>query len=187
MCNAEDNYNDDKVQKLVEVYVKYEKDLRTYAKSFLADTHKAEDIVQTVFMDLLRRIDKVTFGQAVQMKSLLMMLVRWRIQNEFCYEQKHMLDVYMNGDCKTVIEDPCYEMMEFVEVIQAIEWVEHKNKTYAEALIYTVLGYDSSELENMLGVSAATIRKRASRGRKLLKKRLIEIGYLDGREDYKLF
>ena len=159
---------------LGEVCRRYRQQMFQYAMRLLHDENDAEDVVQEVFFAIAKSGTRSLAGaeKAGQLWPYLSAAVRNRSYNllkkrgaELPLEQAvtEALDSLVTGDSTEQAAN--YRLL--VETIRALP------PAYADALYYAlVLEMSSAEIARLLGIQPAAARKRLSRGRQLLRKRL---------------
>ncbi len=161
---------------LADVYLQYRQKMFRYAMRLLQNEGDAEDVVQEVFYAVAktgarRLVDADREGRlwlylsaAVRNRSLTLLKKRGMEP----VEEQAVIDCLdsLNAGDSTI------ETSEYRALVEAIR---NMPPEYADALYYSlVLDMPSAEIALLLGLKSATVRKRVSRGREILRKQLRE-------------
>ena len=136
--------------------------LLRFAYSYMKNMYDAEDVVQEVFIQLLKNMDKVESEE--HKKHWLIYVARNICRNKLksSWLKKHVE--------MTVV--PYYDEYKEDNVINKVLGLPLK---YREVIyLYYYQNYNTVEIAHMIDKKEATIRSLLSRGRKILKKELKE-------------
>ncbi len=161
---------------LADIYNRYRQPMFQYAMTLLRDESDAEDVVQEIFLAVVKNgVQKL---RQVDREGHLWIYLAGAVRNRCCTRlakrgcetpldrtAEEYLEKQFSGNATE--EESAYRFL--VEVIRSMK------PEYADALYYFLVREMSApEIASLLGLNPATVRKRISRGRKLLKQQLGE-------------
>ncbi len=163
--------NDRKAQ--MQLYNSYCDGMYIVAQRFVKDSMEAEDIVQesfiSAFMKLHQFSGEVTFGAWLKRIVINKCIdsLKSRKQQLTELDEVH-LKVVENDDDEWLVEDA----ITLDEVKEIINQLPDKYKYVL--MLYLMEGYDHQEISQILKITEVASRTQLSRGRKMLKERLIQ-------------
>ncbi|URZ04466.1 ECF RNA polymerase sigma factor SigW (plasmid) [Clostridium felsineum] len=132
------------------------------AYSYMKNIYDAEDVVQEVFVQLLKNID--IFESDSYKRNWLICVAR-----NIC---KNKLKSAWFKKCIELEEVPCYDRYKDGNVLDSVMNLPLK---YREIIyLYYYEEYTTVEISDLINKKESTVRSLLSRGRKLLKKKLKE-------------
>lgn len=153
------------------IYEKYKYLMFSIAMDILKDQYSAEDAVQEAFMKILRHCEKIDDIESDRTKRMIITITK-----------NCAIDIYRKRsrqwNSETDIENIIH--LEYTDSYFAVEDEKYKcinelPDIYKEVLILKYSsGFSNMEISEILELSEVNIRKRISRGRKLLKKNMEE-------------
>ena len=159
---------------LEEVCRRYRQQMFQYAMRLLHDENDAEDVVQEVFFAIAKSGTRSLAGaeKAGQLWPYLSAAVRNRSYNLLKKRGAELpLDLAEAETPDSLVAGDSTEQAAGYRLL--VETIRAMPPEYADALYYAlVLEMSSAEIARLLGIQPAAARKRVSRGRQLLRKRL---------------
>ena len=161
------------------IYIKNRTLLFNIAFKILQDTASAEDAVQDAFLSLARNMNKISNRSCIEIRNYLIIIVRnaaFTIYNkrkkEFCCEK--IINEKIDTDCFKVNDESNIVREDLFKLIKNLD------AKYADVLILKYF-YDmkDKEIAGALGITIENVKVRLHRGRKALKKKLIEENFYD--------
>ncbi|MBO5165376.1 MAG: RNA polymerase sigma factor [Lachnospiraceae bacterium] len=150
------------------LYYEYRQGMYGLAYSILADSHAAEDAVHTVFLRLIKHIEKVEKLEKEKQKSYLLTAVK-HAALDIKRKQKRYAEIRMEEVPENLLTDSEMEFWE-KELVMSILKLPI---IYREVLQYKyAVGVDNKQIADMLGITESTVRKRLERAKKMLKEQL---------------
>lgn len=148
-----------------ELYYEYRQGMYGLAYSILVDSHAAEDAVHTVFLRLIKHIEKVEKLDKEKQKSYLLTAVK-HAALDIKRKQKRHAEISMEEVPENLLADSGMEFWEKELVISILKLPV----IYREILQYKyAVGIENKQIADMLGISESTVRKRLERAKKMLK------------------
>lgn len=148
-----------------ELYYEYRQGMYGLAYSILVDSHAAEDAVHTVFLRLIKHIEKVEKLDKEKQKSYLLTAVK-HAALDIKRKQKRHAEISMEEVPENLLADSGMEFWEKELIISILKLPV----IYREILQYKyAVGIENKQIANMLGISESTVRKRLERAKKMLK------------------
>lgn len=149
--------------------------LSSFAAKYLEDKEVSEDVVQDVLYDFWAHRQR--FENIISLKSYLYQTVRNRclnvlkhkkVEERYFSEQslKNESDFFLNQ----ILEEEVYILLK--EAIEALP--EQTRRIYELSL----LGHDTQEIADRLGMTIDAVKARKRRGKQLLQERLKNLMYL---------
>lgn len=144
------------------------------AQRFVRDTMEAEDIVQESFISAFLKLHQfkgeVTFGAWLKRIVINKCIdnLKSRKQQLTELDEVHLKVVETDKDDEWLVEDA----ITLDEVKETINQLPDKYKYVL--MLYLMEGYDHQEISQILKISEVASRTQLSRGRKMLKDRLIQ-------------
>ena len=164
--------NDRKAQ--MQLYNSYCDGMYIVAQRFVKDSMEAEDIVQESFIKAFMKLHQfkgeVTFGAWLKriVVNKCIDTLKSRKQQLTELEEVHLKVVDTPQEDEWLVEDA----ITLDEVKKAIE--ELPDKYRYVLMLYLMEGYDHQEISQILSISQVASRTQLSRGRAMLKDRLIQ-------------
>ena len=148
-----------------ELYYEYRQGMYGLVYSILVDSHAAEDAVHTVFLRLIKHIEKVEKLDKGKQKSYLLTAVK-HAALDIKRKQKRHAEISMEEVPENLLADSGMEFWEKELVISILKLPV----IYREILQYKyAVGIENKQIADMLGISESTVRKRLERAKKMLK------------------
>lgn len=155
------------------IYTKYKDMMLKIAENILHDPALAEDAVQEAFLKLMRNLHQFNGKGAKHQKNYLIVLTRHTAIDLLRKKNREKLELiedsnsldYMNGRGGNVMEDKQDFLKE--KLYDAVIRLPDRYRD-----VFTLkyqCGYSDRDIAGILDISAAAVRKRISRGKKLLK------------------
>lgn len=156
------------------IYEKYRQTMYKYALSILNDEGNAEDIVQEVFLFIIRSgVGKIRdIDNEGNMWAYLSAAVR---NQSFSFLKKQnnvqAIDPETNEYIGSLQTDDGQEQNSGYEYL--VETIRSMNPTYADALYYALVQeMPTDKIAKLLNIKPAAARKRISRGKEILQEKL---------------
>lgn len=150
------------------LYYEYRQGMYGLAYGILVDSHAAEDAVHTVFLRLIKHIEKVEKLEKEKQKSYLFTAVK-HAALDIKRKQKRYAEISMEEVPENLLSDSEMEFWE-KELVVAILKLPI---IYREVLQYKyAVGVENKQIADILGISESTVRKRLERAKKMLKEQL---------------
>lgn len=168
--------NDERNRLVGDLYIKYERELINFAKGLLKDTYKAEDIVHLTFVTVLENISRLDLSNDKSVRGLLYTIVK-----HFCFNNKrdNKKYVFMEAEFMSFersVPDSGYDQVAYNELLDVMNDLRLE---YKEILYYKgVCGLRSVDIAQYLNISPALARKRLSRARKAMIKKLSQLNMI---------
>jgi RNA polymerase sigma-70 factor (ECF subfamily) len=160
-------------RKIEKLYEKYNRLMYAVAYNIMRHVHDAEDVVLESWEKIIRHLDKINEIDSQDTKNFIVIIV-----------ERTAIDLYRkNKKRKNVLlhlsefeESPFFAVKEnMFESIELYEVMRNMPKTYSDVLIlYYINCLSTKEIADLLKIKVGTVEKRLSRGRKLLRKELME-------------
>lgn len=158
---------DDRI-KFEELYHYYLKLALYRAKEFLPSEELAEDAVHIAFLKIAQNMHKIDKVVSPQTKSLVMRVVERSAINLYKAENRHQ-------SRKTVLEEAEEIEAASVQDNHLADLILELPEQYRSVILLKYAGnYKSREIAELLGYSVSKVDQLASRGKKLLEKKLAE-------------
>lgn len=164
-------------QEFEELYEDYKDLLFAVSYRVLRDTQLAEDAVQQTFLRIMRPMNKMSDVDPCKIKGFLVSVAR-NVAKDMYTERK--LQLGGGADIMAIevadrfdLEDTVSTKMDFDSVMEAINGLPDIYKTVL--ILKFVNGLDDNEIADALQISAAAVRKRLQRARKMLKESCVYI------------
>lgn len=151
-----------------ELYYEYRQGMYGLAYSILVDSHASEDAVHTVFLRLIKHIEKVEKLDKEKQKSYLLTAVK-HAALDIKRKQKRHAEISMEEVPENLLADSGMEFWEKELVMSILKLPV----IYREVLQYKyAVGIENKQIADALGISESTVRKRLERAKKMLKEQL---------------
>lgn len=168
--------------KFTAIFRKYERAVYCEAKNIVGDHQLAEDVQQEVFLYVAKNFKRLPIDNCHTLHRYIVLCARSRAINALekqRREKAHCPDSldYMGEETEdfTQSADNVDEaLIEFDQVKNLIRLVSELKEPYRIPLELTVRGLNANEIAEMLGITAAAVRKRIERGRKMVLERVRE-------------
>ena len=159
--------DDDKV-KFEQLYSHYLKLALHRAGEFLPDEQLAEDAVSIAFLKIAQNMHKVDEAVSPRTKALIMRVVERSAVNLYKSENRHR-------SRRTVLEEAAEIEIESVQDSYLADLILELPEQYRSVILLKYAEeYKSKEIAELLGYSVSKVDQLASRGKKLLEKKLAE-------------
>lgn len=156
------------------IYEEYRQKMHKYAMQFLKDEGNAEDIVQEVFLFIVKTgVGKI---RNIEQEGNLWAYLSAAVRNQsytFLRNQDgiQIIDSNLSEFIGSVHTDE--DNNKGVDYNYLVETIRGLNPTYADVLYYTfVQEMPSDKIAKLLNINPATVRKRISRGKEILREKL---------------
>ena len=158
---------DDRI-KFEELYHYYLKLALYRAKEFLPNEELAEDAVHIAFLKIAQNMHKIDDAVSPRTKALIMRVVERSAINLYKAENRHQ-------SRKTVLEEAEEIEAASVQENHLADLILELPEQYRSVILLKYAGnYKSREIAELLGYSVSKVDQLASRGKKLLEKKLAE-------------
>lgn len=169
-------------EKFIEIYHKYKHKMFRKANSMLKNSCLAEEAVQESFFRIAKNIKKVSFPICGRTTSFIVIVVKnvcrdihkkENVKNTVHYDEDKENEAQDNSfpDIETIISE-----IGFKQVVNAVSAIDD---IYGDVLKLRFLyGYNSKEISEILNISQSAVSMRILRGKRLLKEKLEENGYV---------
>lgn len=150
------------------LYREHRQSMYGLAYGILVDTHAAEDAVHTVFLRLIKHLEKIERLEQEKQRSYLLTAVR-RAALDIKRKQRRHAEIGLDEVPERLLINQETEVRDR-EIVNAII---HLPVIYREVLQYRyAIGLENKEISEVLRIPEATVRKRVERAKKILKERL---------------
>lgn len=154
-------------QLFINLYAEYETALFKYAYGLLNDYHKAEDVLQDIFLKVARNIKALRDKDEKEVRNYLYISVKHKVIDIIKKERKlqdatvDFLNNMRDERTSKEIDDLATKDM----VIKALNQMPYK---YKDVLyLYLVVGFEEKEIADSLDIKINTLRQQIHRGRKI--------------------
>lgn len=159
---------DDDKEKFEQLYQNYLKLALYRAREFLLNEQLAEDAVSIAFLKIAQNIHKIDEVISPQTKALIMRVVERSAINLYKTENRHQ-------SRKTILEEAEEIEAEPVQDHYLADLILELPEQYRSVLLLKYAeNYKSKEIAELLGYTVSKVDQLASRGKKLLEKKLAE-------------
>lgn len=174
MTDEKKRKNDAAQEKFMEIYEKYCRLMKYVALKKVIDESLAEDVVQNAFIKIFRFIDKFPETDSPKTRAFVVLIVENCCKDILKTEkrQKNKLLKIFDKSENVKIESVGEYTVESKFLASQMDKIPQKNRTVLMLKAY----YDltDKEIAEMMGISAAAVRKRLERARKQAKEILLE-------------
>lgn len=161
---------------------KFERLFRTYYKSMLKEARtftdsyaEAEEIVQEVFFKVMEILDKFPETPCKREQSLLLIMTRNKAIDVVRKKGKKRETVPEGRLYAAAFSDPEEEYIRKEETEQILSLLDGLPENYRSILLLHIAdGWKVKDIAEILEISVHTVEVRLNRGKKLLKKRIME-------------
>ncbi len=159
---------DDDKEKFEQLYQNYLKLALYRAREFLPNEQLAEDAVSIAFLKIAQNIHKIDEVISPQTKALIMRVVERSAINLYKTENRHQ-------SRKTILEEAEEIEAEPVQDHYLADLILELPEQYRSVILLKYAeNYKSKEIAELLGYTVSKVDQLASRGKKLLEKKLAE-------------
>ena len=159
---------DDDKEKFEQLYQNYLKLALYRAREFLPDEQLAEDAVSIAFLKIAQNIHKIDKVISPQTKALIMRVVERSAINLYKTENRHR-------SRKIMLEEAAEIEVESVQDHYLADLILELPEQYRSVILLKYAeNYKSKEIAELLGYTVSKVDQLASRGKKLLEKKLAE-------------
>ncbi len=156
------------------IYETYRQNMFKYAMQLLKDEGNAEDIVQEVFLFIIKTgIDKI---RNIEQEGNLWAYLSAAVRNQsYTYLRKQDGIQIVDSDLSEYIGSvhSVEDDSQGADYNYLVETIRGLSPTYADVLYYAfVQEMPSDKIAKLLNLNPATVRKRISRGKEILKEKL---------------
>lgn len=150
------------------IYYEYRQGMYGLAYTILEDSYGAEDAVHTVFLRVVKHIEKLEKMDKEKQKSYLLTAVK-HAAIDIKRKQKKQGEIYFEEVPENLLTNNGMEFWEKELVMSILKLPV----IYREVLQYKyAVGVDNKQIADMLGITESTVRKRLERAKKMLKEQL---------------
>lgn len=156
------------------VYHKYKRLVYHTAIQLVGKPDMAEDVLQEVFLYVSKNFSKIYKGDGHEFTAYLVSCSRSRAYDILRKQKDDLLPEQEEPEQvdETTIPEDAAIRTESIERLQ--QKIAGMKPIYRDPLRLLAMGYSNREIAEALGLTEETVRKRISRGRKLLWKELTE-------------
>ena len=159
---------DNDKEKFEQLYQNYLKLALYRAREFLPNEQLAEDAVSIAFLKIAQNIHKIDEVISPQTKALIMRVVERSAINLYKTENRHQ-------SRKTILEEAEEIEAEPVQDHYLADLILELPEQYRSVILLKYAeNYKSKEIAELLGYTVSKVDQLASRGKKLLEKKLAE-------------
>ncbi len=170
------NNNEDK-SKFEKLYYINKNAMLNHAFSILKDSSLAEDAVHNAFLRILKNIDKIIDPDDMKSRGYCIVVVENVAKTMYNKEHKIKLIEFEDKEADISIEQIAEDDL-FIEKLTSI--IGELPEIYCHVIILKFFNeLSDKEISSTLNVPISTVRKRLLRGKKLLKKKLVEVNRND--------
>lgn len=158
--------------KFEQLYINYKNMMYYVAFRILKDTHSAEDAVHQAFLRVINHLDKINIKDCHKTKAFLVVIVE---NISIDIYRKRRRENTIPFDEITIYEDKSNNISNFEQTYYISDTIKKLPIIYSSVLrLKFAQGYTDVEISNILNISEDNVRKRISRGKKMLEKLLSE-------------
>lgn len=158
--------------KFEHLYINYKNTMYYVAFQILKDTHSAEDVVHQAFLRVINHLDKINIKDCHKTKSFFVVIVE---NISIDIYRKRRRENAIPFDEITIYEDKSNNISNFEQTYYISDAIKKLPIIYSSVLrLKFAQGYTDVEISNILNISEDNVRKRISRGKKMLEKLLSE-------------
>lgn len=164
-------------ERFEKAYWKYRNLMFWAAQRILRDEHLAEEAVQEAFLRIARNFRKVGDIDSRQTRNFFVMITERAALSQLEQEKKH------RGEAEEILDemavpDSAFDAYSHGQLVEAILQLP---EIYRQVLyLLGVYEYDMKETAALLDLPVETVKKRAQRGRWMLREKLEKEGELYG-------
>ena len=162
--------NDFQREFITEIYVKFYSRMLKKAVSLSDNPEDAEELVQEVFADLIKRVETVMAVEQKKLPAYLLSAVKFGAYNRNRKESRFQFSDFESGEVELLkdensIPEELYLKTEAVaELKAALEKIPEKYKNILE--FKYILGLSDSEIGERFGISESAVRSCLARARR---------------------
>lgn len=174
--------DDNKRNKLEDLYITYKKELFYVAYQILHDYDDAEDIIQNAFIRISKHLDKIGEIRCKKTKAYLVIIVRNLSFDRYNHKKKTVLvdflsETMQESDGSTSLEDHVLNLEQGKILAESLSKI---NLGYADILtLRYYYEYSTAEISELLNLSVDNVCVRLHRAKASLKKILSEGGVVN--------
>lgn len=158
--------------KFEQLYIRYKNIMYYVAFQILKDSYSAEDAVHQAFLRVINHLNKINIKDCHKTKAFLIAIVE-NISIDIYRKRKR--ENVIPFDEVTIYEDKINNISEFEQTYCILDAIKRLPIIYSSVLrLKFSQGYTDNEISNILNISEDNVRKRISRGKKMLEKLLSE-------------
>ena len=164
-------------ERFEKAYWKYRNLMFWAAQRILGDEHLAEEAVQEAFLRIARNFRKVGDIESRQTRNFFVMITERTALSQLEKEKKHRGETEEILD-EMAVPDSAFDSYSHGQLVEAILQLP---EIYRQVLyLLGVYEYDMKETAALLDLPVETVKKRAQRGRQMLREWLEKEGELYG-------
>lgn len=162
--------NDFQREFITEIYVKFYSPMLSKARSLSDNPEDAEEIVQDVFADLIKRVDSVMAVERKKLPAYLLSAVKFsayshnKRQSRWNFSEFDSEEVELLKDENAIPEELYLKSEAVAELKNTLEKIPEKYKNILE--FKYVLGLSDSEIGERFGISESAVRSCLVRARR---------------------
>lgn len=162
--------NDFQREFITEIYKKYYSAMLKKAFSLLDNNEDAEELVQEVFADLIKRVDSVMAVERKKLPAYLFSAVKFsaytrnKKQSRLNFSDFESEDIELVKDENSIPEEIYLKNEAVAELRAALEKIPEKYKNLLE--FKYILGLSDSEIGERFGISESAVRSGLLRARR---------------------
>ncbi len=165
--------NDYQREFMSQIYIKFYSIMLAKAKSIVPSAEDAEELVQDVFADLIKRVESVMAVDSKKLPAYLLSAVKYhaynfnrhqKVRNTHSAEDYAEEDMELIADKNALPEDIVLQKEAVAELKNALEKIPAKYKDILE--FKYVLGLSDSEIGERFGLSESGVRSLIFRARR---------------------
>lgn len=156
------------------VYHKYKRLVYHTAIQVVGDPDTAEDVLQEVFLYVSKNFSRIYKGDGHEFTAYLVSCSRSRAYDLLRKQKDDLLPEQEEPDQVDETRIPENAAIDAESIERLRQKIALMKPIYRDPLRLLAMGYNNREIANALALTEETVRKRISRGRKLLWKELTE-------------
>ena len=162
--------NDFQREFITQIYKKYYSAMLKKALSFLDNSEDAEELVQEVFEDLIKRVDFVMEVEKTKLPAYLLSAVKFgaysrnKKQSSWNFSDFESEDMELLKDENSIPEEIYLKTEAVAELKSALEKIPERYKNLLE--FKYILGLSDSEIGAKFGISESAVRSGLTRARR---------------------
>jgi len=172
----------DDQEKVMMIYDEFYTFMVYIAKKYVKNESDIEDIIQDCMLRIIECIDRLDFSVYEKTKKFCAIIVRNRAI-DFCRRkenQKLMLEDTYYTDCDDSVKNPC-DMIINKEIVNIVyREIYNLSDRYRDVCMFKlVYKLKEKDIATLLDLPLELVSMRASRGRKMLREKLVKEGVYD--------
>lgn len=152
---------------IAKIWEDFHKELRTYVAKTIRNQADTDDIMQDVFVKIIRNIEKV--NKAENLRQYLYGIVKNAIKDYFNNQERN------NNEIPDLVFEEEIESLNIIIADKLKPFINQLPEKYKEALLITEFqNISQKELAEKLNISYSGAKSRVQRGKEKLKEQLLD-------------